>query len=193
MCNNNRKTFIATLYNIILAPDLCDRLFSIIKLMNAGHTCLFRKGFCTVYFVSEKNNAVTLPHSAQRKHAFIGKIMDTSKKNKLPARKKIALELLHQILGNISTRSLLAGDTANFWENVELRIYPDPFCTSCQISSMNKKARSKITLKPKAPLKWVFMNIIPSTAPKNLTSDTTFSNYILIVDAFSKTPIARQL
>ena len=48
---------------------------------------------------------------------------------------------------------------------------------------MNKKARSKIPLKPKAPFKWVFMDIIPSTAPKSLTSDTTFSNSILIDDA----------
>ena len=28
------------------------------------------------------------------------------------------------------------------------------------------------------------MDIIPSTEPKSLTSDTTFSNYILIVDAY---------
>ena len=27
-----------------------------------------------------------------------------------------------------------------------------------------------------------------STAPKSLTSDTTFSNYLLIVDAYSKIP-----
>ena len=79
--------------------------------------------------------------------------MEKSKKN--PARKKIALELVHQRLGHRSTRSLLAGDTDNVWEDVELRIYPDPFCTSCQISSMNKKTRSKIPLKPKAPFKWV--------------------------------------
>ena len=111
-----------------------------------------------------------------------------SKKNKLPARKKIDLELLHQRLGHRSTRSLLAGDTANFWEDVKLRIDPDPFCTSCQISSMNKKSRSKITLKPKAPFKWVFMDIVPSTAPKSLTSDTTFSKYLLIFDAYSKIP-----
>ena len=51
---------------------------------------------------------------------------------------------------------------------------------------MNKKARSKISLKPKAPFKWVFMDIVPSTAPQSLTSDTTFSNYLLIVDAYSK-------
>ena len=110
------------------------------------------------------------------------------KKNKSPARKKIALELLHQRLGHRSTRSLLSGDTANFWEDVELRIDPYPFCTSCQISSMNKTARSKIPLKPKAVFKWVFMDIIPSTAPKSLTSDTTFSNYLLTIDAYFKIP-----
>ena len=53
---------------------------------------------------------------------------------------------------------------------------------------MNKKSRSKIPLKPKAPFKWVFMDIIPSTAPKSLTNDTKFYNYLLIVDACSKIP-----
>ena len=61
-----------------------------------------------------------------------------SKKNKLPARKKIALELLHHILGHRFTRLLLARDTENVLEDVEIRIYPDPFCTSCQISLMKK-------------------------------------------------------
>ena len=32
------------------------------------------------------------------------------------------------------------------------------------------------------------MDIIPSTAPKSLTNDKTFSNYLLIVDAYSKIP-----
>ena len=80
MCDDNGKTFIATLYNVLLAPDLCDRLFSMITLMNAGHTCLFHKGFCTVYFGAKEYNTVTLPHSAVRKHAHSGKIMEKSKK-----------------------------------------------------------------------------------------------------------------
>ena len=50
MFDDNRKTFFAALYTVLLAPDFCDRLFSIITLMNAGHACLFHKGFCTVYF-----------------------------------------------------------------------------------------------------------------------------------------------
>ena len=32
------------------------------------------------------------------------------------------------------------------------------------------------------------MDIIPSTAPKSLTNDTTFSNYLLIFGAYSKIP-----
>ena len=50
MCDDNGKTFVATLYNVLLAPDFFYRLFSIITLMNAVHTCIFHRGFCTVYF-----------------------------------------------------------------------------------------------------------------------------------------------
>ena len=53
---------------------------------------------------------------------------------------------------------------------------------------MNKKARSNLPLKPKAPFKWVFMDIIPFITPKSLTNDTDFKNYLLIVDAYSKIP-----
>ena len=72
MCDNNGDPFIATLHNVLLAADLCNRLFSIITLMNLEHTCLFHKGFFTVYFGAKEKNAVTLPHSAQRKHVFWG-------------------------------------------------------------------------------------------------------------------------
>ena len=83
------------------------------------------------------------------------KIKEMSKKNKLSARKRIVLELLHQRLGHRSTRSLLAGDTAKLWEDIDPRIDPDTFFTSCQIYSIQKKARSKIQLNPKTPFNWV--------------------------------------
>ena len=34
----------------------------------------------------------------------------------------------------------------------------------------------------------IFMDIIPKTSPKSLTSETNFSNDLLIVDAYSKIP-----
>ena len=73
LCDDKRDPLIATLHIIISAPDLCDRLFLIIKLMNLGHTCLFHKGFWTVYFGYKKKNTVTLPHIAQIKHKFLVK------------------------------------------------------------------------------------------------------------------------
>ena len=53
---------------------------------------------------------------------------------------------------------------------------------------MKKKARFKNPLNPKEPFKWFLMDIIPLTAPNFSTSETNFSNYILIVDACSKIP-----
>ena len=86
------------LYNILLAPDLRDRLFSIIMLMNLGHTFLFHIEKCT--------------HSAQTKHAFLVKTKEKSRQKK----KKVSLELLHQRIGQISTGSLLDGGTVNVWQ-----------------------------------------------------------------------------
>ena len=80
MCDDNGNTFVTTLYNVLLAPDLCNILSSIITLMNAGHTCLFNKGFCKVYFGAKVDNAVTLPHSAVIKHSFQGKIWRSQRK-----------------------------------------------------------------------------------------------------------------
>ena len=79
MCYNNGYPFIANLHNILLAPYLCNRLFSIITLTNLGPTCLFCKEFCTVHFVEKDKNAVTSPHSAQRKHALWEEIKEMTK------------------------------------------------------------------------------------------------------------------
>ena len=95
---------------------------------------------------------------------------------------------MHQILVHRSTRSLLAGGTSNYWEDIYIIIDPDRFCTSWKNSSIYEKSRSKNPLKPKAPLKWVLIDITPSTAPKRFTSDTTFSNDLLSVDAYFKIP-----
>ena len=53
---------------------------------------------------------------------------------------------------------------------------------------MNKKAGSKFHSNQRHPSSGFLMGIVPLTAPKILTSDTTFSNYIFIVDAYSKIP-----
>ena len=115
---------------------------------------------------------MTLTHSTQRKHAFLVKTKEKSKwQNKSP-KKKVYFELLHQRSEHRSTGSLLAGDTANICQDIELRVDPDPLFTSCQICTINKKAISNTPLKPKAPFKWMFMDIIPATSSKSSTKKT---------------------
>ena len=43
MCDDNGKTFIATLYYVLLAPDLCDSLFSINLEFWLEEICRIRK------------------------------------------------------------------------------------------------------------------------------------------------------
>ena len=113
--DNNGNTFIATLQNVLLAPIICDRLFTLI---NSVHTYLFHKGFFTVYFEDKKENAVTLPHSAQSKYTSLVKTKEKAKSKKVSPRNKLALELLHHILGHRYTRSLMAGGTENVWQDI---------------------------------------------------------------------------
>ena len=68
-----------------------QQVISITALMNLGYACLFHKGFCTLYFGAKEKNAAALPYSAQKKHAFWGKIKQMSKTKKFPSRKKFYL------------------------------------------------------------------------------------------------------
>ena len=132
MCDNNGDNFIAKLHNVLVTPDLCDGLFLIIKLINLEHNCLFYKRFCTVYFIKKENCGYS--DTYWKAEAFIlGKIKQMSKPKKIAPRKKVALELLHHRLVRRSNISLMAGDTDNVWQDIQLIICPDPFCTPFQI------------------------------------------------------------
>ena len=63
--------------------------------MNLLHTCLFHKRFCAVDLGDKEKKKVTLPHSAQRKHAFLWGIYQVSKSKKIAPRKRVNLELSH--------------------------------------------------------------------------------------------------
>ena len=71
---------------------------------------------------------------------------------------------------------------------IELKVDPGPLYASCQIPTINKKVISKKPIKTRITFKWLFMYIIPSTSSKSLTKDTNFYNYLLIEDAYSRSP-----
>ena len=149
MRDDDVKPFIDTLYNILFSPDLYTRTFSIITLMNLVHTFLFCKGSFTFLFRDNKQNAVTLPQSAQRKHSFLVKMKGKSKSQKKIPKKKFSLELLHQRLVQRSTRSPLAVGNSNSWKEINLRVDPGPLWTSCQISTINKSLNQRHLWSPR--------------------------------------------
>ena len=62
-------------------------------------------------------------------------------KSKVKVKKKnpkriVSLEFLHQSLGHKYRISLLAEDTANVWQDIDLIIYPERLFTSYQIPTI---------------------------------------------------------
>ena len=112
---------------------------------------------------------------------------EKSKSQKQITKRKCSLSLLLYILVHRSTRSLLAGDTLNVCQDIDLRVDPGPFFISFQISTINKNTRSNTPMNPKTYFKWVFMYIILATYSKSLTKGNTFSNFLLILFQNSKT------
>ena len=82
---------------------------------------------------------------------IFGEIKKMSTTKKLPSRKKNDLELLHQRLSHRYIIIFLAGYSANIGGDTELKIDLDPFCTSCQISSIRKRLGLKNHLNQKHP------------------------------------------
>ena len=74
--------------------------------------------------------------------------------------------------------------TEKVWQDIDLRVDTATLCTSCHISAINKQDRSKTLLKANTYFKRVLMDIIPDTSFKSFTKETTFDNYLFIVEAY---------
>ena len=82
MYGDNGKPFIAKLYKVILSPGLCDCLYFHYYVDEFGIYLIFHKYFYTVFFSYNEQSAVALPHSTQRKHAFLVKKRRKSENHK---------------------------------------------------------------------------------------------------------------
>ena len=74
MCNDKGYNIITTFHNILLAQDLCNRLFSIIRLLNSGHTLFILQKVLHSVLWKQGENVVSLLQSALRKHECLGEI-----------------------------------------------------------------------------------------------------------------------
>ena len=108
-------------------------------------------------------------------------------KRRTTPRTQVSLDLLHARLGHRSTRALLAAFAADMWRDVEVKLSPDPFCTSYnKIAIITKRNRSKVPMGAENPLVRVFMDIIPAPHKSSFDPDCDLSNYLLIDNTYSR-------
>ena len=95
-----------------------------------------------VLFSDNEQNTVTLPNSTHtQKHSFLVKTKKKSKSQKQIPKNKVSLELFYHMLLHRSSRSLLSVNNKNVWKDTEIRVYFNPFPTSCQIYKIDKNPR----------------------------------------------------
>ena len=159
MCNDAGKPFIETLYNVFITPYLHYQLFYIITLMKKQlyHSWIFLHHFLKIH-PTELSDIIKY-HT--QKHAFQVQTKEKSKPKTTIPISRTSLELHHQRLGHRPTRSIVDGDTASIWQNIEIGLDPDHLFTSRKISTINKKPISNTPVNTKTPFKWVFTDSIP--------------------------------
>lgn len=72
--------------------------------------------------------------------------------------------------------------------DIDLRINPHPFCTSCILASIITKAHLKELMIKERALKSIYMDVISSRYRQGLTSKTNIKSYLLMVNTHIRFP-----
>ena len=184
MHNDNGEPFITTLYKVLFDQDLCDKLISIIKLMNLVHTWIFHKRFYT--FFSVTTNRTQLPYHIlhwESMHFWFKKVFKIIKENSQEETFSIIIApYIRTQVHKIATGWIHRKCLAKYWNQGRSL----PFMHIMSDINNQKNPGYDIPLQHKTPIKWFFMDIIASIASKRFTKDTNFANYLLIVDSYSR-------
>jgi hypothetical protein len=103
------------------------------------------------------------------------------------AKKYLSLELLHTRLGHRKCRTLLAGSEHNLWADDGVWMSTEIGCLNCGIATIRATARNKQphTAATRAG-RHLFLDIQHAILPQGLTYATSYPNYLIIVDAYSR-------
>ncbi len=103
------------------------------------------------------------------------------------ARKLLSLETLHNRLGHRKCRTLLAASEHRLWADAGVLMSSELGCLDCGIASIRANARNKqpYTAATRAGVH-LFLDIQYAVSSHGLAHATTFPNYLLVVDAYSR-------
>ena len=115
----------------------------------------------------------------QKKH------ITSTKKNNIP------VELLYKRTGFRNIKTLLSANQENLWQDVNIIINNDIISdTNHHIATIHKKNRNMSRIKNPnlKPGQILYLDIIKNTSSTSITPSTSFSYFLLAVDAYSCLP-----
>lgn len=207
MLDDNGIPLEATLTDVMYVPGLSRRLFSVSKFARHGFHAMIKKNATTLYFVSQgKECPVTLQSVGGGKAlaadlrvctATSQSVTSDERYHSVPslrnrdhsagARKLLSIETLHNRLGHRKCCTLLAASAHGLWADAGVLMPLEVGCLDCSIATIRASARNK---QPHTAATWagehLFLYVQYAVCPHGLTYATTFPNYLLIVDAYSR-------
>jgi transposase InsO family protein len=209
MLDDNGERLDVTLTDVMYVPGLSRRLFSVAKFARHGFHAMIKRNATTLYFhsngrespitlasvgggkalaadlrVQGNSSDVTTSGSSERYHTIP---CMRNRDHSAGARKLLSLEMLHNRLGHRRCRTLLAASEHGLWADAGVLMSAEVGCLDCGIATIRAAARNKYshTAATRAG-EHLFLDIQYAVLPQGLTRATTFPNYLLIVDGYSR-------
>jgi len=193
---------IIPLLNTLHVLGLRTTLWSVIKFAQCGHTIIFGDSTIRIIMHDGRPNSFELrlshPFYQPRDHPFgyciqasancVTTIDPPSDATDSVVRapyartpKSVTVELLHNRLGHVSTKAILAANEASVWEDVTVRFSPLLFCIDCKVGTSCASNRGA-----NRPGEILFCDVQLNPSKTGLTRQSYNKNYLEIVDLFSK-------
>lgn len=156
-CVKTGKPIVVPLLDCMYVPGLTVTLWSVSAFVRSGHH---------VYFEPETIRVILHGSNGQNTTVFVNHVFDHSLGEVLPVanymrrrafaaptraivhretpierRKRVSLELIHNRLGHVGIKSILASDEAHVWNDVNVTADSTDFCVDCKLSVIRKADR----------------------------------------------------
>ena len=105
----------------------------------------------------------------------------------LKGKRRMNVELAHDIFGHRAVSSLLMASKANVWDDVTMVAGEDSWCESCRIATAPKTARSKSMMRFKGkPLEHMFVDLVPAPGQMRGIKGYNETSFLFLVDPISR-------
>jgi hypothetical protein len=180
-CLDTDEEFIVPLTGTILIPGFTICLWSVTSFNDSGHEVIF--GTSTIRVIMNKDTPDELEMRLNQPfhNDKTGRIFANMVHVSPPPRKrtKVSMNLLHQRLGHVAHRSLLAAEEAQIYNDVTIEMEPSGPCVDCQIAAIRQANRGHQPVGPTMiPGEIWFLDIIDNPARKGLTKASYFPYYL---------------